>query len=54
MSAFEPAGLPQPYVVRLKLFTLDERLALGTLGALAAADPTGVAARLITLLPTTS
>ena len=50
----EPAGLPQPCVVRLKLFTLDERLVLGTLGTLAAVGRTGVAARQSTLLPTTS
>ena len=53
IEAREAAGLPQPCVVRLKLFTLDERLVLGTLGTLAAADRTGVTARLSTLLPTT-
>ena len=42
----EAAGLPQPCVVRLKLFTLDERLVLDTLGALAATDLTGVTGRL--------
>ena len=42
----EAAALPQPCVVRLKLFTLDERLVLDTLGALTAADRTGVTARL--------
>ena len=44
------AGLPQPCVVRLKLFTLDERLVLGRLGALVAADRTAVAAQLAKLL----
>ena len=45
------AGLPQPCVVRLKLFTLDERLVLGSLGALAPADRTAVATQLAKLLP---
>jgi len=45
------AGLPKPCVVRLKLFTLDERLVLGRLGALAAADRTAVAVQLAKLLP---
>ena len=45
------AGLPQPCVVRLKLFTLDERLVLGRLGALVAAYRTAVAAQLAKLLP---
>ncbi|WP_216905122.1 type II toxin-antitoxin system PemK/MazF family toxin [Synechococcus sp. CCY 0621] len=48
----QAAGLPQPCLVRFKLFTLDERLVLGSLGSLAAADRTGVAARLGKLLPT--
>lgn len=47
----QAAGLPQPCVVRLKLFTLDERLVLGRLGALAAADRSAVAAQLSKLLP---
>ena len=45
------AGLKQPCLVRLKLFTLDERLVLGTLGLLAAQDRTGVTASLHALLP---
>jgi mRNA interferase MazF len=32
----QAAGLPQPCVVRLKLFALDERLVLGSLGLIAA------------------
>jgi mRNA interferase MazF len=48
------AGLPQPCVVRLKLFTLDERLVLGRLGALAPADRTAVATQLANLLPPSS
>ena len=47
----QTAGLRQPCVVRLKLFTLDERLVLGALGALAAADRNAVAAQLGRLLP---
>jgi mRNA interferase MazF len=47
----QAAGLPQACVVRLKLFTLDERLVLGRLGVLAAADRTAVAAQLAKLLP---
>lgn len=47
----QAAGLPQPCVVRLKLFTLDERLVLGRLGALAVADRTAVAVQLAKLLP---
>jgi mRNA interferase MazF len=45
------AGLKQPCLVRLKLFTLDERLVLGTLGLLAAQDRAGVTASLHALLP---
>jgi mRNA interferase MazF len=45
------AGLKQPCLVRLKLFTLDERLMLGTLGLLAAQDRAGVTASLHALLP---
>ncbi len=48
------AGLPQPCLVRFKLFTLDERLVLGSLGALADADRSGVEAQLVKLLPTGS
>lgn len=45
------AGLGQPCLVRLKLFTLDERLVLGTVGLLAAEDRAGVTANLHALLP---
>jgi mRNA interferase MazF len=45
------AGLAQPCVVRLKLFTLDERLVLGSLGALAEVDRAAVTAQLAKLLP---
>jgi mRNA interferase MazF len=36
------AGLPQPSVVRMKLFTLDNRLVLRVAGRLAPADAAGV------------
>ena len=45
----QAAGLPQPCVVRLKLFTLDERLVLGPLGALADGDRASVIAQLAML-----
>lgn len=35
------AGLNQPCLVRLKLFTLDERVVLGALGVLAVPDRPG-------------
>ena len=44
-------GLPQPCVVRFKLFSLDERLILGALGALSPVDRHGVAECLSQLLP---
>ena len=45
----QAADLPQPCVVRLKLFTLDERLVLGPLGALADGDRAAVIAQLAKL-----
>ncbi len=48
------AGLPHDCVVRLKLFTLDERLVLGNLGALGVGDRIGVTAQLAKLLPVPS
>jgi mRNA interferase MazF len=36
------AGLPQPSVVRMKLFTLDDRLVLRVAGRLAPADAASV------------
>lgn len=44
-------GLPKPCVVRLKLFSLDQRLILNDLGALANSDRNGVAECLRRLLP---
>ncbi len=43
----QAAGLPQPCVVRFKLFTLDQSLLLGSLGALSEADQLGVQSRFI-------
>jgi mRNA interferase MazF len=40
LEDLQAAGLPQPCLVHFKLFTLDERLVLGHLGALAVADRT--------------
>ena len=45
------AGLSTPCVVRLKLFTLDNRLILRRLGALSRADQEHVAAALRRLFP---
>jgi mRNA interferase MazF len=52
IEGLEPTGLRQPCLVRMKLFTLDERLLLGQLGALAQPDRLGVSQRLQSLLPT--
>lgn len=47
---WQEAGLPKPCLVRFKLFTLDERLILKSLGALSAADRAGVSRHLSRLL----
>lgn len=47
----ECTGLKHPCVVRLKLFTLDERLCLNQIGELSATDRNGICQRLETLLP---
>lgn len=44
------AGLKKPCLIRMKLFTLDERLLLEPLGLLAMTDQEGVAGRLADLL----
>lgn len=49
VSVHRSPGLPHPCVVRLKLFTLDERLVLGPLGALANGDRAAVIAQLAKL-----
>ena len=51
IQELEGTGLPKPCVVRLKLFSLDERLILNGLGALAKSDRIGVAECLRQLLP---
>jgi mRNA interferase MazF len=51
IQVLSTTGLKQPSVVRMKLFTLDERLLLGTLGRLAAIDQQGVKRQLRALLP---
>ena len=43
------AGLPAPSIIRLKLFTLDNRLILAKLGQLASADQVVVEQHLKTL-----
>lgn len=50
LEDLQAAALPQPCLVRFKLFTLDQRLVLGKLGALAATDRAGVSAHLGQLL----
>lgn len=45
------AGLSRPCLVRLKLFTLDNRLIAKSIGRLSAADKKHVAAALATCLP---
>ena len=51
IQELEVTGLPKPCMVRLKLFSLDERLILNGLGALANSDRNGVAECLRQLLP---
>ena len=43
----QAAGLPQPCVVRFKVFTLDQSLLMGSLGALSEVDRQGVQSRLL-------
>ena len=43
----QAAGLHQPCVVRFKVFTPDQRLLIGSLGALSEADRQGVQSRLL-------
>ncbi len=38
INDLDSAGLPAPSIIRLKLFTLDHRLIIGTLGHLSAKD----------------
>lgn len=50
LSDLRVAGLTSPSVVRMKLFTLDDRLILRKAGSLAAADRKAVSAALRKLL----
>lgn len=50
ITDLKSAGLPAPSVVRFKLFTLDHRLVLGVLGALAPEDTAAVRSNLHRLL----
>jgi len=50
VTQLESAGLPAPSVVRMKLFTLDDRLVERVAGTLAEADVQGVEAALERLL----
>ena len=43
----QAAGLPQPCVVRFKVFSLDQSLLIGSLGALSEVDRQGVQSRLL-------
>jgi mRNA interferase MazF len=46
IQGLEPAGLPLPCIVRMKVFTLDNRLLMKRIGSLSAADRRGVASAL--------
>ncbi len=49
---WQEAGLPRPCLVRFKLFMLDQRLILSSLGALSSSDRDGVIGQLQKLLGT--
>ncbi len=51
IQELEGTGLPKDCLVRLKLFSLDERLILGRIGELSVVDRAGVAHHLRQLLP---
>jgi mRNA interferase MazF len=51
IQKLESTGLKHACLVRLKLFTLDERLCLNQVGELSDVDSTGVCQRLEALLP---
>ena len=50
----QAAGLPQPCVVRFKVFTLDQSLLIGSLGALSEVDRQGVQSRLLEVVALSS
>ncbi len=47
----DSAGLPSPSIIRMKLFTLDEKLIIRKAGKLASSDQTKTIAALRKLLP---
>lgn len=51
LSEWEQVGLPHPSLVRAKLFTLDERLIIRSLGELSKADRQAVVRSLSDILP---
>ena len=51
LTGLQAAGLNAPCLVRIKLFTLDNRLIVKKIGRLAAADQQQVSAQLQTYLP---
>ncbi len=51
LSGLQAAGLNAPCLVRIKLFTLDNRLIVKKIGRLAAADQQQVSAQLQNFLP---
>jgi len=53
IEALEPAGLNTRCMVRLKIFTLDNRLILKKIGRLSPGDRTGVAEQIRRYLPVT-
>ena len=50
----QAAGLPQPCVVRFKVFSLDQSLLIGSLGALSEVDRQGVQSRLLEVVALSS
>ncbi|MBI5379048.1 MAG: type II toxin-antitoxin system PemK/MazF family toxin [Nitrospirae bacterium] len=53
LDALEPAGLKTPCMIRLKLFTLDNRLILNKIGRLSPNDRTRVAEQIRRYIPLT-
>lgn len=53
IEALEPAGLNTPCMIRLKIFTLDNRLLLKKIGRLSPADRARVAERIHRNIPVT-
>ncbi len=53
IKALKPAGLNTPCMIRLKIFTIDNRLILKKIGHLSPADRAGVAKQIRYYLPVT-